>query len=140
MTLVAHKYTPAEMSDHELEATFAAREHTVDYLTKALRDQIHPRTLSSYVITGPRGAGKSTIIQMVDLRIRQDAELSAAWIPVIFPEEQFNLTSLRDMLAATLQMLARQNLPTVQEWLNKVDAELDEEQSEQLAVTGIREI
>ena len=140
MSLVTHKYTPAEMSDHELEATFAAREHTVDYLIKALQDQVHSRTLSSYVITGPRGAGKSTIIQMVDLRIRQDAELSAAWIPVIFPEEQFNMTSLRDMLAATLQTLAKQNIPTAQEWLNKVEGELDEEQSEQLAITGIREV
>jgi tetratricopeptide (TPR) repeat protein len=140
MSLVPHKYTPAEMSDHELEATFAARTHTVDYLVKALRDQIHAGTLSSYVVTGPRGAGKSTIIQMVDLRIRQDAELSAAWTPIIFPEEQFNLISLRDLLAATLQALVKQNLPTASGWLDKVEAEPNEEQSEQLAITGLREI
>jgi tetratricopeptide (TPR) repeat protein len=140
MSLVTHKYTPAEMSDEELESTFAAREHTVDYLIKALRDQMGCRTLSSYVITGPRGAGKSTIIQMVDLRIRQDPELSAAWISIIFPEEQFDITSLRDMLAATLRALAKQNAPAAQAWSDKVEAEPDEEQSEQLAITGIREI
>jgi tetratricopeptide (TPR) repeat protein len=140
MTLVTHKYTPAEMSDDELESTFAAREHTVEYLVKALRDQMRSRTLSSYVITGPRGAGKSTIIQMVDLRIRQDAQLSAAWIPVIFPEEQFNMISLRDMLAATLQILAKQNIPAAQQWMSKVESEPNEEQSEQLAITGIREV
>ncbi len=140
MSLVAHKYTPAEMSDHELESTFAAREHIVDYLVKALRDQMRSGTLSSYVITGPRGAGKSTIIQMVDLRIRQDAALSAAWIPVMFPEEQFNMTSLRDMLAATLHRLAMQNISGAEEWLKKAEAEPDEEQSEQLAITGIRVI
>ncbi|HEY1663354.1 MAG TPA: AAA family ATPase [Verrucomicrobiae bacterium] len=140
MSLVPHKYTPAEMSDHELEATFAAREHTVDYLLKSLRDQIHSGTLSSYVITGPRGAGKSTIIQMVDLRIRQDAELSAAWTPVVFPEEQFNMISLRDMLAAILQALTKQQISAAQEWLNKVEAEPNDEQSQQLAITGLREI
>jgi len=100
MSLVAHKYTPTEMSDQELEATFAAREHTVNLLVKVLRQQIDKGTLSSYVITGPRGAGKSTIIQMVNLRIRQDAELSAAWIPVRFPEEQFDILSLRHPLFA----------------------------------------
>ena len=140
MSLVPHKYTPAEMSPHELEATFAAREHTVDYLLKSLRDQIHSGTLSSFVITGPRGAGKSTIIQMVALRIRQDAKLSAAWIPVVFPEEQFNMISLRDMLAAILHALGKQQIPAAQEWLEKVEAEPNEEQSQQLAVTGLREI
>lgn len=140
MSLVAHKYTPGEMSPHELEATFAAREHTVDYLLKSLRDQIHTQTLSSFVITGPRGAGKSTIIHMVALRIRQDAELNAAWLPVVFPEEQFNLTSLRDLLAATLQLLGAEQISGAQEWLEKVEAEPDEEQSQQLAITALREI
>lgn len=140
MSLVPHKYTPAEMSAHELESTFAAREHIVDYLLKSLRDQIHSGTLSSFVITGPRGAGKSTIIQMVALRIRRDAELSAAWIPVVFPEEQFNMVSLRDMLAAILHALGKEQIPAAQEWYEKVEAEPNEEQSQQLAVTGLREI
>ena len=110
MSLVAHKYTPGEMSPGELEATFAARGHTVDYLVKSLRDQIHSGTLSSFVITGPRGAGKSTVIQMVALRIRQDAELRAAWLPVVFPEEQFDIVSLRDLLAAVLRSLAKDGI------------------------------
>jgi len=140
MSLVAHKYTPAEMSAHELEATFSGREHTVDYLLKSLRDQIHSATLSSFVITGPRGAGKSTIIHMVALRISQDPELSGAWLPVVFPEEQFNLVSLRDLLAGTLRLLADNQSPAAREWFDKVEAEPNEEQSQQLAVTGLRTI
>jgi tetratricopeptide (TPR) repeat protein len=140
MSLVAHKYTPGEMSDHELEATFAARGHTVDYLVKSLRDQMRSGTLSSFVITAPRGGGKSTVIQMVDLRIRQDAELSAAWIPVVFPEEQFNIASLRDLLAATLEVLTKGNVPEAAEWLKKVADEPNDEQSQQLAITGLKAI
>ncbi len=140
MSLVAHKYTPAEMSPQELEATFAARGHTVDYLLKSLREQIHSGTLSSFVITGPRGSGKSTIVQMVALRISQDAKLKAAWLPVVFPEEQFNIGSLRDLMAATLQILAMQGISPAQVWLEKVEAEANEEQSLQLALTGLREI
>ncbi|MGP8199786.1 MAG: AAA family ATPase [Limisphaerales bacterium] len=140
MSLVAHKYTPGEMSAHELEATFAARGETVEYLLSSLRQQIKSSTLSSFVITGPRGSGKSTIIRMVVLRIGQDPKLEKAWLPVVFPEEQFNIVSLRDLMAATLQMLAKQEISPAQTWLDKVEAEAREEQSLQLALTGLREI
>ena len=140
MSLVTHKYMPSEMSEAELEATFAARGHTVDYLVKMLRDQIQSGTLSSFVITGPRGAGKSTVLRMVALRLKQDAALSAAWLPVLFPEEQFNITSLRDLLAATLRVLSNQDVPSARLLLDQVEAEPNDEQSQQLAVTGLGKI
>jgi hypothetical protein len=140
MSLVAHKYTPSEMSERELDATFAARGHTVDYLLKSLRDQVHSGTLSSFVITGPRGAGKSTVIRMVALRLTRDQELSRAWLPVVFPEEQFGVASLRDFLAAILRELSAGGRPDAKAWLEKVEAEANDEQSQQLAVTGLREI
>ncbi len=140
MSLLAHKYTPAEMAPQELEATFAARGHTVEYLLKSLREQIDCGTLSSFLITGPRGSGKSTLIQMVALRISQDAKLRAAWMPVVFPEEQFNIGSLRDLMAATLQSLAKQGIQGAAVWLEKMESETNEEQSLQLALTGLREI
>lgn len=140
MSLVTHKYTPAEMSERELDATFAARGHTVDYLLDSLRNQIHAKTLSSFVITGPRGAGKSTVIHMVALRIRRDPKLNGAWLPVVFPEEQFSVTSLRDFLAAILGELSTDGLPEAQAWQEKVAAEPNDEQSEQLAMTGLKAI
>jgi tetratricopeptide (TPR) repeat protein len=140
MSLVAYKYTLSEMSESELDATFAARGHTVDYLLKSLRDQIHAGTLSSFVVTGPRGAGKSTVIRMVAMRLRRDAELSRAWLPVVFPEEQFSVASLRDFLAAILRELSAGGVPEAKEWLEKVEAEPNDEQSQQLAVTGLRDI
>jgi tetratricopeptide (TPR) repeat protein len=140
MSLVAHKYTPAEMTPEELESTFAAREHTVEYLLDSLRRQIHAGTLSSFIITGPRGSGKSTIIQMVALRLNKDPKLKAAWIPVVFPEEQFDIGSLRDLMTATLRMLAKQGIAQAQSWLDRVEAEPNEEQSLQFALMGLRQI
>ena len=140
MSLVAHKYTPSEMSEAELDATFAARGHTVDYLLKSLRDQMHSGTLSSFVGTGPRGAGKSTVIRMVALRLTREPELSGAWLPVVFPEEQFGVASLRDFLAAILRELSASGQPDAKAWLEKVEAESSDEQSQQLAVTGLREL
>ena len=112
----------------------------MDYLLKSLRDQIHSGTLSSFVVTGPRGAGKSTVIRMVALRLTRDPELSGAWLPVVFPEEQFSVASLRDFLAAILRELSASGLPDAKAWLEKVEAEPNDEQSQQLAVTGLREI
>jgi tetratricopeptide (TPR) repeat protein len=140
MSLVANKYTPSEMSEAELDATFAARGHTVDYLLKSLRDQMHSGTLSSFVVTGPRGAGKSTVIRMVALRMMRDPDLSRAWLPVVFPEEQFSVVSLRDFLAAILRELSASGLPDAKAWLEKVEAESNDEQSQQLAVTGLKEL
>jgi len=140
MPLIAHKYMPAEIDEEELKATFAARQHTLDYLVKSLRDQVGAETLTSYLITGPRGAGKTTLILMLCLRLNQDPVLRAAWLPVRFPEELPAVTSLRDLLVRALHVLAEEGLPEAREWQEKAEDELDEEQSEELAITGLRQV
>lgn len=140
MAIVAHKYITEQMPEHEFTATFAARYHTVDYLVGELRRQIPATTMSSYLLTGPRGAGKSTLLRMLRLRIRDDEELSKAWLPVAFPEEQFNVASLRDLFAITLQTLAENGISMASSWFEKVEAERDDEQSEELAIAGLKDV
>ena len=140
MALVAHKYMPEQMPVEELRATFAAREHTLEFLVKAIRDQIGARTLTSYLITGPRGAGKTTLVLMLCLRLRDDPELAAAWLPVRFPEELPAITSLRDLFAAALSELAEQGIEGARAWHEKVEREADERRSRDLAVTALRRI
>ena len=140
MSIVAHKYTPGQISDDELEKTFAARWHTLDFLVDSLRRQTGAQTPSSFVLAGPRGSGKSTLLRMLRLRIRRDAELSGAWLPVSFPEEQFDVASLRDLFAGALKILAQNSVPAAKEWLDKVEQEQNDEQSEDLSISGLREI
>lgn len=140
MALVAHKYMPEQMPAEELRATFAAREHTLEFLVKALRDQIPARTLTSYVITGPRGSGKTTLVLMLCLRLREDPELAAAWLPVRFPEELPAITSLRDLFAAALSVLAEDGVEGARAWHERVEREADERRSRDLAVTALRRI
>lgn len=140
MSIVAHKYTPGQISDQELEKTFAARWHTLDFLVESLRRQTGAQTLSSFIVTGPRGSGKSTLLRMLRLRIRREAELSGAWLPVSFPEEQFDVASLRDFFAGALKILAQNDVPAAKEWLDKVEQETNNEQSEELSVAGLRDI
>ena len=139
MTLIAHKYTPAE-TERELEATFAARAHTLNHLLDLIRGSTRSGRPPGFVVTGPPGAGKTTIVRMAALRIRQDPALSAAWIPAFLPEDQFEVASLRDLLAATLRVLSGQESSAAGSWLAKVEAEPDEDQSTDLAVTGLGEM
>lgn len=138
--LVAYKYMPEQMPVEELRATFTAREHTLDFMVKALRDQIRARTLTSYLITGPRGSGKTTLVLMLRLRILEDPELAAAWLPVRFPEELPAITSLRDLFAAALAVMAEDGIDGAHAWHEKVEREADGRRSRDLAVTALRRI
>lgn len=138
--LVAHKYMPEQMPVEELRGTFTAREHTLEFLVKAIRDQIGARTLTSYLITGPRGSGKTTLVLMLCLRLREEPELAAAWLPVRFPEELPAITSLRDLFAAALSVLAEEGIDGARAWHERVEGEPDERRSRDLAVTALRRL
>ena len=140
MSIITHKYIPEQIPESELQATFAARNDTLDYLINAIREQSDKETLTSFFITGSRGSGKTTIIRMVRLRIKQDEELNSHWLPVAFPEEQFNVGSLRDLLAFALFILAQDGIEPAAYWQSEVEKERDEEQSQQLAITGLKEV
>ncbi|MCH8219369.1 MAG: AAA family ATPase, partial [Planctomycetes bacterium] len=140
MVRVAHKYMPDNMSEDELRATFTARQHTLDYLTEEVRKQSGKQTLTSYLITGPRGAGKTTLIRMLCLRLCQEEDLVAAWLPVRFTEELPQVTSLRDLLATTLDLLADQGISEARQWHRRVENERDDSHSQELAITGLQQI
>ena len=120
MSIVAYKYTPGAMSEDELQRTFAARWDTLNYLLEELRKQSHVSTPSSYLMTGSRGAGKSTLLRMLRVKMRNDAKLRGEWLIVPFTEEQHNISSLRDLLAVTLEVLAEQGIPSASNGFGKL--------------------
>ena len=140
MVFVAHKYMPDQIPVEELRATFAARHHTLRYLVKSLRDQAHARTLTSYLITGPRGSGKTTLIRMLCLKLERNRELRQAWLPVRFPEELPTVTSLRDLLAKALEILADADIPGARDWQQRVEEQEDEAQCQDIAIAGLQSI
>ncbi len=140
MVRVAHKYMPGEAPEEERIATFAARHHTLDYLTKILRDQVSSRTLNSALITGPRGAGKTTLVLMLVHRIEHDEALRRAWLPVRFAEELPGVTSLRDLLSEALRIQTEDGVAGAREWHEKAEAEDNDDQSLEIAALGLRQI
>lgn len=131
---------PAEMSIEERLATFAARQHTLSYLIKVLEEQIGSQSLNSLLLTGPRGAGKTTLVLMLLHAIETQKNLGDAWLPVHFSEELPAVTSLRDLMSEALHVLAEADVLDASEWYDKCEKLECDDQSLEVATTGLREI
>ena len=99
--MIDHKYDPRIKPSEELESTFICGRDLFDelaaYLKPALGGTVSPQ---SWVVTGPRGAGKSHLLTLLYHHVRKDPVLSRTWFPVLFPEELFQVDSLYDFLLA----------------------------------------
>jgi DNA-binding MarR family transcriptional regulator len=103
-------YNPALLKKEDLIAQFIARRSLLDRLAEELR-QTGKGGCRHQLIIGPRGSGKTMLLRRLRYAIEDDAELSAEWVPLVFPEEQYNLSQLSDLwrncLDALIAMLER---------------------------------
>jgi len=76
-------YNPDQMSDNEIKATFVARQPLVDKLVTMIRNQPEGAGVQHAVLVAPRGMGKTTVLLMVKLAMR-DCGLSPSWLAIHF--------------------------------------------------------
>lgn len=110
------KYNPHLWSADQLRAIFVARQNELADLLHTLRTT-QPDTVGQHVLlVGARGMGKSTLMQRLALAVEDDTALSAAWLPLRFPEEQYTVDTVGQFWANVLDSLAdaleRQGQPT----------------------------
>ncbi len=98
-------YNPDLLSRDELVRTFVARDDLLALLLEDLRRETDGAP-QHHLIVGHRGMGKTTLLRRLRYAIEDDAALEA-WLPLVFPEEQYNVVRLSDL------------------WLNCVDALVD---------------
>lgn len=139
MARTPHKYMAQEVSDEERSATFSARHSTLDQILTGLREQACADKLKGFLLTGPRGAGKSTLVHMTRQRIAEDEALRSAWQPVILPEELPYVLTLRDLWVAILEHLYDDKNPGLKPALDQCRDEASEDKSERLAVQSLRQ-
>ncbi len=138
---VPYKYNPNEMSPEDLEATFIGRRHLLNRLIAAVREQADAGSIQHYLLLGPRGIGKTTLLRMLSSRIKADPGLSRRWFPVQYREEEFYVYTLRDLLALALEDLhTEKDIPEAGTILREADAEDDDEWSLAKIVDGLRKI
>ncbi|MGH8533044.1 MAG: AAA family ATPase, partial [Gammaproteobacteria bacterium] len=98
-------YNPDLLNKEDLIRGFVARKTLLDRLLGDLRRETRDDTPPQpYLVLGQRGLGKTTLLRRLAYAIEDDPDLAAIWVPLVFPEEQYNIAMLSDF------------------WLNCVDA------------------
>ena len=104
----AMKFNPGFLSDQELVDSFCVRVPEFEMLLQTLRestDSSNPHQL----VVGPRGSGKTTLLLRVVVEVKRDPELRRDWLPVIFPEESYEIATCGEFWMQCLMHLANQS-------------------------------
>jgi tetratricopeptide (TPR) repeat protein len=134
-------YDPWETPPEERKARFVGREALVGRILSAVAEQEEHETVQHYLLLGPRGIGKTSILLTVRDRVRESATLSAGWYCVQLREEEYFIRTLRDLLELVLRALAEEeDLPDAAEVAERVHQEKREERSLAVAVEGLRSL
>jgi tetratricopeptide (TPR) repeat protein len=134
-------YDPWELPAEQRQTTFVGREQFLKRFLGAIREQEGRATVQHYILTGPRGIGKTTLLLVLRDRIRQDPEISAQWFCVQLREEEYYIHKQRDLWQLVLQALAvNEKLVEAQQVVDQAQDIRDEEKSSALLVDGLRSI
>lgn len=119
-------YNPEHMDESELRETFVGRHQLVDELISLIEHQPEGAGVQHVVIIAPRGMGKTTLLLMLQLEMR-DRGLTDQWQPVKFREESYGINDLADFWIEVLSQLAAQRADT------DLDKRIEELKSEHTA-------
>ncbi|MBM3753561.1 MAG: tetratricopeptide repeat protein [Acidobacteria bacterium] len=100
-------YNPRFLTREQAIAQFVVRQPLLDRMLADLRDPGRKHRL----LIGSRGMGKTTMLRRLRFAIEDDAELSQRYIPLSFPEEQWNVNQLWQFW--------RNCLESLQNWLTQ---------------------
>ncbi len=79
---------------------FVVRTNEFDYIKNILEDaDIKSKSLNNIII-GQRGAGKTTLMHRLNYAILDEKLLSEIYLPIMFSEEQYNLSDLTNLWEA----------------------------------------
>ena len=87
-------YNQSRLDDDNFVANFVARTNELEQLLDELRAMAHSGESRHAIIVGSRGMGKSTLLRRLAIAVNRDKELSEAFMPLPFREEQYNVISL----------------------------------------------
>ena len=107
MAMTARKYNPGFLSVDELVATFCVRTAEYESLIEALRECSGSANTHQIVI-GPRGSGKTSLLLRVAAEVLRDADLSVRFLPIVFAEESYEVSTAGEFWLECLSRLADQ--------------------------------
>jgi len=87
-------YNPNNLTEKELIDRFVVRKNEFVKILKDIKNSDMKYPEQHYIIEAQRGYGKTTLLKRLYFEIKRDEELNERFIPVIFPEEQYNIRRL----------------------------------------------
>ncbi|MDW7681523.1 MAG: ATPase, partial [bacterium] len=87
-------YNPANQTPHELIENFVVRTELFHDIFEDIKESKMTHPEQHYIIQGIRGQGKTTLLLRIAYEIERDLELRKRLIPIVFNEEQYNITRL----------------------------------------------
>jgi len=134
-------YDPWETPAAERNARLVGREGLLQQLLAAIAEQEEHETLQHYLLLGPRGIGKTTLLLTLRDRVRENPALAARWFCVQLREEEYSVGTLRDLLRLVASGLAdEEELQGAADLVGRVDEETQKARSLAVAVDGLRSL
>ncbi len=87
-------YNPANQSPNELIENFVVRTKIFADIFEDIKNSEMKHPEQHYIIQGVRGQGKTTLLLRLAYEIKRDKKLKAHLIPIVFNEEQYNVSRL----------------------------------------------
>ncbi|HLK30925.1 MAG TPA: hypothetical protein VKT28_20275 [Puia sp.] len=90
-------YNPDRKGKEQLIAEFVVRTKVFDDIMHDIKTSKMKTPEQHYLLVGQRGAGKTTLLHRIRYAIEDDTKLNKWLIPVIFSEEQYNVSELANL-------------------------------------------
>ncbi|MFH1463318.1 MAG: hypothetical protein ABIO70_02925 [Pseudomonadota bacterium] len=98
------RYSPRSLASEDLEALLVGREVLASSIVAGFKGSILEGSARFELLVGPRGAGKSHLIGVLQHRLESDAEMAERCVVASLDEEE-HVASLLDLLARVLAAL-----------------------------------
>ncbi len=118
-------YNPGRLTDEEIERIFITRKGVFQYLFDLLVAEPPGSIPQHHLVIGERGMGKSTLLHRIAVEFRKQPHREA-FLPLTFPEEQYNIDRLSKFWLNCLDALADAlDRASEQPTLAELDADID---------------
>ena len=134
-------YRSGVTSPERLRHTSVAREHVLENSVESLRGSVGRKSKHHLLFIGPRGIGKTHLLDCIEDTVQSDETLSASYVVVRFPEESNRTLSFADFLIGLCEILkdAVDDEPLWAELFSRVQTEEDDARVVDILVPAIRE-